>query len=269
MVLLLPFSFFSLTFTKISESSTQAATQSDSNALLSFIPTECPDKLCKMCEDLHERGSILLLRNAEELKDSWIILDQATLLSQVTSTVFAPEGFKQHRDLASSTGVVPYSKLQAHFPSLDTDMVAQFLCHLEFCQESNDREVLQLLQMSDEPLSINKRVFFSPALVSIGAPGVKSVPVVPSLVQISTTKIWEPNDEFVYHSGWILQCSEHEHFFTPRFLQVLLLRLAFSFALTPDTQEGNLPSIQRECDVWKSGICWHNRSGVGVLVEVG
>ena len=256
--------------TKISESSTQAATQSDSNALLSFIPTECPDKLCKMCEDLHERGSILLLRNAEELKDSWIILDQATLLSQVTTTVFAPEGFKQHRDLASSTGVVPYSKLQAHFPSLDTDMVAQFLCHLEFCQEVNDHEVLRLLQTSDTPLPINERVFFFPALVSIDAPGVKSVPVEQMLLQISPINVWEPSDKFVYHCGWILQCSEPEHFYTPRFLQVFLLRLAFSFALIPDTQEikRDLPAIQRECDVWKNGICWHNRSGVGALVEV-
>ena len=74
--------------TKVSENSTQADTELGSNALLSFIPAESPDKVCKMCEDLHERGSILLLRNAEKSKDSWIILDQTALLSQVTGTVF-------------------------------------------------------------------------------------------------------------------------------------------------------------------------------------
>ena len=239
---------------KDSESSTQAATTSDGNALLSFIPTESPDKLYKMCEDLHERGSILLFRNTEKPKESWVILDQATLLSQVTGTVFAPEGFKQHRDLASSTGVVPFSKLQAHFPDLDPNMIAQFLCYLEFCQEVSDDEVLQFLQTFDTPLSIKERFFFFPGLVSIDA----------------STMVWKPSDDFVYHSGWMLQCPEPEHFFTPRFLQVLLLRLAFFFALTPDTQEikENLPTIQRKCDVWKSGVCWYSRSGVGALVEV-
>ena len=257
--------------TKVSESSTQAATELGSNTLLSFIPTKFPDKLYKMCADLHERGSILLLRNAEKPKESWVILDQAVLLSQVTGTVFAPEGFKQHRDLASSTGVVPFSKLQAHFPNLDPDMVAQFLCHLEFCQEVSDHEVLQLLQTNDTPLLIEERIFFFPALVSLDAPGMKPVAITQLSAQIAPSKVWKPNDDFVYHNGWILQCSESEHFFTPRFLQVLILRLAFSFALIPDTQDikEDLPAIQRECDVWKSGICWHNRSGVGALVEVG
>ena len=261
---------FQKVLTKISESSTEAATLSDSNTLLNFIPTESPDELCKMCEDLHERGSILLLTNTEKPEQSWIILDQTALLSQVTGTVFAPEGFEQHRDLASSTGAVPFPKLQAHFPNLDPDMVVQFLCYLEFCQEVTDHEVLQLLQTNDTPVSIKEEVFFFPALVSIDAPGTKPVAIEQTAAHIPPTKVWKPSDKFVYHSGWILQCSEPEHFFTPRFLQVLLLRLAFSFALIPDTQEikRDLPTIQRECDVWRNGICWHNRSGVGALVEM-
>ena len=239
------------------DSKVQAATKLGSNALLSFIPTEFPDELCKMCEDLHERGSSLLLRNAEKPKESWVILDQAALLSQVTGTVFAPEGFEQHRDLASSTGVVPFSKLQVHFPDLDPDMVAQFLCHLEFCQEVSDHEVLQLLQIkSDRLLSIEEKAFFFPALVNLDAPGMKPVAVAQTAAQISPAKVWKPSDDFVYHSGWILQCSQPDHFFTSRFLQVLILRLAFSFALIPHTQEikRNLPAIQRKCNVWKSGI---------------
>ena len=239
---------------KVSESSTHTATVSDSDALLSFIPTEFPEMLCKMCEDLHERGNILLLRSAEKFEDSWIILDQAYLLSQITGTVFTPEGFELHRDLANSTGVVPFSKLQVHFPSLDPDMVAQFLCYLAFCQEVSDFEVLQLLQTSDTPLSIEERFFLFPTLVCIDPPAT----------------VWQPSDAFFYHSGWILQCSHPEHFFPPRFLQVLLLRLAFSFSLIPDTEETkvDLPFIQRKCNVWKSGICLYNRSGVQALVEV-
>ena len=68
----------------------------------------------------------------------------------------------------------------------------------------------------------------------------------------------------------MLQCNQPEHFFLPRFLHVLLLRLAFSFALSPDTPDcdSGLPVIQKKCSVWKNGISWANRHGVEALVEV-
>ena len=99
-----------------------------------------------------------------------------------------------------------------------------------------------------------ERFFFFPALVSIKEPD----------------KVWEACGQFNYHFGWMLQCSHPEHFFLPRFLQVLLLRLAFFFALSPDTPDydSSLPVIQRKCSVWKNGISWANRHGVETLVEV-
>ena len=251
----------------VSENSTLAITDTDHAKLLSFIPTDAT-RLCEMCEDLHDRGSILLLRNTERPKESWIVLNQTALLTTVPGKVFAPKGFKEHQDLASTTGVVPFTKFRDHFPSLDPDMVAQFLCYLEFCQEVTDDEVLQLLRI---PLPINceERVFFFPSLVSIDAPGFED-----STAQISAhtspTQIWKPSSDFVYTSGWVLHCSQSEHHFTPRFLQVLLLRLAFCFALAPHIQEirSDLPEIRRKFDVWKRGICWHTRKGVGALVEM-
>ena len=253
---------------KLKINSAQAAIKPGGNELLSFIPTEFPDKLCEMCEDLHERGSILLLKNSKNPEHSWIILDQDTLLSQVTGTVFAPEGFKQHRDLANCTGVVPFTKLQDHFFSLNPDMLTQLLCHLEFCQEVTDHEVLKLLQAHDAHLLGDERVFFFPALVSIDAPK-QVAPTEVTPAEDAPLRVWEPSDDFGYHSGWVLQCKP-EKFYSPRFLQVLLLRLAFSFALTPNSQEINadLPTIKRKCDVWKSGIFWSNRDGIEVLVEV-
>ena len=254
--------------TEVSQNSAQAGTESDHVKLLNFIPTDAP-RLFEMCEDLHDRGSILLLRNTVKPEESWIVLNQPTLLAKVTGEVFAPEGFKEHLDLASTTGIVPFTKLQDHFPSLDPDMVAQFLCHLEFCQEVTDDEVLQLLRT---PLSINceERVFFFPSLISIDAPEHKQDPTAQTPAHTSSTQIWKPSSDFTYKSGWVLQGSQPEHHFTPRFLQVLLLRLAFSFALAPHIQEikSDLPEIQREFDVWKRGICWHTRNGVGALIEM-
>ena len=252
----------------VSENSTLAVTESDHTKLLSFIPTDAP-RLCEMCEDLHDRGNILLLRNTENPEESWIVLDQTTLLAKVTGKVFSPEGFKEHEDLASITGVVPFRKFRDHFPSLHPDMVAQFLCHLEFCQEVTDDEVLQLLQ-TPASISCEERVFFFPSLVSIDAPGLERDRTAHIPAHDSPTEIWKPNSDYVYNSGWVLQCSKAEHHFTPRFLQVLLLRLAFSFALAPHIQEtkSDLQEVQREFYVWKRGICWVTQNGVGALVEM-
>ncbi len=53
-----------------------------------------------------------------------LVFDQATLLSKVAGTVFAPESFRQHRKLASSTGVVPLLKA---FDGFDIEMLIAFM----------------------------------------------------------------------------------------------------------------------------------------------
>ena len=225
-------------------------TKSSTEQLLQFLP-EDPQTLCELLEDLFKRGNILILKNVLEPEKSWVILDQEALLSHVTGTVFAPEGMKEHRDLATNTGVVPLSKLREYFPKLDLDMLVQFLCHLEFCHEIIYLEDLQLLHACCSPASPNERFFLFPGLVSINAPA----------------DVWATDDQFVYQSGWILQsCKPHE-FFTPRFLHILLLKLAFSFALSLEKQIDH-PALQRKCSVWKNGIYWASREGVECLVEV-
>ena len=232
-----------------------SASEAADQTLANFFP-EDSRTLCKFCEDLNERGNILLLRNPHKFEESWIVLDQDLLLSRVTGTVFAPDGFKEHHNIANSTGVVPLSQLKSTFPDLDVNMLAQFLFHLEFCQEITDQEVLQLLEATDssQQTQSQEKFFFFPALVSITAPD----------------SVWQSDAKFSYHSGWILQSSQDEQFFMPRFLQVLILRLAFLFALTPDIEvpSSDLPVLQRKCTVWKDGISWASRSGVEVLVEM-
>jgi len=98
-----------------------------------------------------------------------------------------------------------------------------------------------------------ERFFFFPALVSEERPGEAS----------------EAIETPSYRCGWILQCSQPHQFLTPQFLHVLLLRLAFSFALFPDnTHEIQpCPVLERRCCVWKNGICWVSRDGVKTTVE--
>ena len=224
-------------------------------SIASCIPKETSEIL-QVCNELNKRGNILFLKDAQGSENSWIILEQEALLSRVTGTVFAPQNFKQHCDLATSTGVVPFSKIHTHFPDLDTDMIMQFLCHLEFCHIVADSEILQLLHTESAAVRFDPTeiFFFFPGLVRIEAP----------------SGIWENSSKFDYLCGWLLQCSKPGQFFTPRFLQVLLLRLAFSLALAQDqhTASNKLPALQRKCKVWKNGICWGDESGVEALVEV-
>ena len=205
------------------------------------------------CEEMNERGNVLLLRNEGAFEESWVVLNQEALLSRITGTIFAPEDsdFKEYRAISNTTGVVPFSKLEGVFPNLDPKMLVQFLCHLEFCHEITDPEALQLLQSASVSTTPNERWLFFPGLVKINAPD----------------RVWETDDMSVYQSGWLLECSQSHQFFTPHFLQVLLLRLAFSFALAPDISHDH-PAFQRRCSVWKNGIYWSNHDGVECLVEI-
>ena len=136
-------------------------------------------------------------------------------------------------------------------------MIVSFLSHLEFCHVIADEEVLNLIRSRPElPTTSNlplETYFFFPHLVSIDCP----------------QHIWRVDENFKHKCGWLLWCSEDHHFFTPRFLQVILLRLAFSFALDIQIRKHrNHPAIQRKCSIWKNGISWLNEDGIEVVVEM-
>ena len=204
------------------------------------------------CEALNKQGSILFMSNRDHPGRSWIVLDKAVLLSQVNGKLFAPEDFKEHQKIANSTGVVPLSKLADVFPDLNREMISQFLCHLEFCQEVTDSSVLCLLQSEDTSSKENERYFFFPSLVQVDTPD----------------DLWQHSSDFDYYTGWKLECLKAGQFLTPRFMQVLLLRLAFQFALISSFASATSLTIQRRCSVWKNGISWANQSGCEAIVEI-
>ena len=225
---------------------------------LTYAYLEClkSSNCIEVCEQLSQRGNILFMKNKENPENSWIVLDKLVLLAQVNGVIFAPEGFKEHqKDLSTSTGVVPLSKLAPLFPNIDSDMITQFLCHLEFCQEIKDVPLSALLPTGEQSsVTAGERYFFFPGLVRLDTP---------QHVIASSDSIPK------YNSGWVLQCSKVEQFFSTQFLQVLLLRLAFLFALAPtDSQTTDHLTLHRKCSVWKNGIYWVNRSGGEAIVEV-
>ena len=211
-----------------------------------------PESLHIGLSKLHETGLIMYIPNHNDLAKSWIILNQAALLSEVNGVLFAPEDFKQHCNLANATGVVPVSKLAQKFPQHNIDMLVQFLSYLEFCCEIHDHEVLKVLCPEEHCLSpASERFLFFSGLVRLKAP----------------VGVWVANPQFPQLFGWMLQCCEAGQFLTSQFIQVLLLRIAFSCALyTPGSSD--IPVLRRKCSIWKNGIYWGSREGVEALVEI-
>ena len=236
-----------------------AATEKVSSVELSkYAYLQClkSSNLIEVCEMLNKRGDILFMKNNKCPDNSWIVFDKNILLSQVNGVIFAPEGFKEHqKSLSTSTGVVPLSKLAPLFPNINSDMITQFLCHLEFCQEIKELKLASLLVAEGQSTpTAGERYFFFPGLVHLDTPQ--------DVIESGASKL-------DYNSGWVLQCLKSEQFFSSRFLQVLLLRLAFLFALAPtDSSTGDRLALHRKCSVWKNGIYWVNRSGGEAIVEV-
>ena len=212
-----------------------------------------PDYLYKSCEELDKAGYIIFIKHYDITK-SWIVLDQATLLSEVNGVLFAPEGFKQHCNLANATGVVPVSRLAERFPQHNPDMLVLFMSHFEFCQAIHDDEVLHVINRDHCPQSqialTGERYLFFPGLVSLEVPH----------------DVWKADTQFPHYCGWMLQCCDPGQYLTYQFLQVLLLRMAFSCALAPEARTSYI--LQRKCIFWKNGIYWSNRDGVKALVEI-
>ena len=217
--------------------------------------------LTSVCDELNDRGHIIFLKNDDKLENSWVIIDKASLLSKVTGTIFAPKDFKEHCQIAECTGVVPLSRLIEHFPeySLTSEILIGFLTHFEFCREIVDQELLELigkhqdsLKIMKFPVSENERYFLFPGLITLEAP----------------SDIWKQSLDLKYHCGWIFKCHYEEQFFSSRFTQVLLLRLAFSFALIKQDMNMSIPALQRECSIWKNGIFWGEIFGMEIIVEI-
>ena len=220
--------------------------------LLSFIPSTLP-RLVGICDQLSKKGLILYLHNEGSPERSILICDRATLLSKVTGTVFAPESFRQHCALASSTGVVPLLKFSEAFDGYDVEMLIAFMSHLELCFEITDKAVLESVREHEQNPEPNSRYLFFPGLIRIETP----------------EQVWEEDPTLSCQFGWIIECSQEIQFFDPRCLQVLILRLVFTFGLAPARKlQQHIPSLQRSCSVWKNGIFWGNEDGIDSHIEL-
>ena len=98
----------------------------------------------------------------------------------------------------------------------------------------------------------------------------ESVLFFPALLQTNKEEVkWIRSHSSLCCIGWYAECFQTYDFFPPRFLHVLLLRLAFTFALpSDDDRAATVDVYSRKCTLWKNGIQWLMKSGVEVVVEV-
>ena len=179
------------------------------------------DSLIPLISTLSNKGLLLLIEGGGSHANWWIILQKQALLAEINGVIFAPKNFIQHKDLSWSTGVVPFSKLKNEFPDYNPNMISEFLTYLEFSFRIADHEALTLLKdeaadVADiSSLDVSEEYYFFPALVSVECP----------------LHVWVENDAMCCKYGWLYKCIQSDQFLTTQFLHVLVLRLAFTFAL--------------------------------------
>ena len=218
-----------------------------------FLPQKI-EALGEACSNLNKRGVMLYIQT-QTIENSWIIIDKDILLREVNGSVFAPAGFTEYKSL-TQTGVVPLSKIESCFPQFYSQLILDFLVHMEFCRQVTAEDGLKLVTQTYPEYSQEPHFLF-PGLTPQDPP----------------PDIWQPNPLISYSdysSCWTLQCLEHHHYLTPRFQQVLLLRLAFTHAFPVELDEVDTtsPALQQACSIWRKGIKWTTRSSVDALVEM-
>lgn len=94
---------------------------------------------------------------------------------------------------------------------------------------------------------------------------------IPGLISADSPEpgVWIGRGAFTLYSGWMLQC-EKQDFFGSRFLQALLLRLTFGFAVSQTTSSiafNPNRRDRRECTVWKNGLRWLDLDGIETIIQ--
>ena len=217
-----------------------------------YLPTEA-EVLYSYLKELNAYGIVLVLDGGTSIENHWIMLDIGTFLSTIQGRLFS----NTPPACDSNLGIIPDSRLQTLFPDFPLPALKGCLCHLQYCQEINDPQilsrVLQTPSQAIEPSIPNEGFLFFPALLKAERGEVK----------------WACTHSSLCGLGWYVECTKVFDFFPPRFLHVLL---AFSFALphalvSPEARSSS-SLYSRRCTLWKNGIHWPMESGVEAVVEV-
>ena len=215
------------------------------------VPEE-PNALADLLIQLHARNQIMLLRQAKEKLDWWIVNKsvQNKLFSSVNS-LFSPRYFRDapnHLSYTHNTGVVPVGKLQDIFSDIDIDwnLILEYLISMEYCKEVPDDIYNQMTFKEDcKPDASMTKLYFFPGLLKKG----------------KGEDVYANIDDYCYCFGWMMESKARLGL---RFLHSILLQLTFKFARRTPTDS----PFQRKIHLWKNGLSWFTKTLVEVLVEM-
>lgn len=205
-----------------------------------------PDDIVPSLKTLHSTGLMVYLENTEVPMKSWIVVHKEVLLAELNGVLFAPPHFIEHRDIASSTGIITSHALQQLFPHYSSDMLIAFLKSVKLCEEF-DATLLKITNLEViEGNSVSGQLLFFPALIAKKRPQ-------------------HIKKQFII--GWCLKFKSG-YSFSIRFLHIVLLHLAYRYSQSISSASPLLPpDLERQCSVWTNGIHWYNNDGVETLVE--
>ena len=224
------------------------------SSLMSLLEKEVPrvlptntSEIISLLTTLGERGFIVFLRTSND--NSWIVLDQGTLLEKVNGALFAPSFFKEHLPIASNTGIIPMDVLGKRFPHHNNAMIVQFLIKLQLCQRISLDGVNT--NMAPQGPSSSELLFFPP-LISEDRP------------HFGPGDVATPERCF----GWLLSTDSIRQSFPNRFLHTLILKLAHALCLADQNPNAIIQVNNRQCNVWRCGISWNSVKGVSTVIEL-
>ena len=219
------------------------------------------NSLYPLVEELHTVGLLMIIRReGDKLEDCLLLLGISKLTNEVHQILFSDASTQKHDKKShchgASMGILPYTFLKEILPEyISIDCLVQ----LQYCQEINHAEVK-----------------FDHSIVPTEDPSAPRLLYFPALCTAERKKSIITPDDYTYSIGWFAECQSKFDYFPSRYLHVLLLRLAFSFAhpVTPCAAEGESEHVvdvlksNCRCTMWKNGIHWHMEEGVECIVEL-
>ena len=221
------------------------------------LPTTA-QSLYQVAEQLHHVGLLMIIgRQCDKLEDHLLLLNLSKLTNEVHKLLFSSCSGSVESDtrLYASMGILPENYLNSILPEhITTDCLVQ----LQYCQPFSHIDVKADSIATSE--SEDSKLFYFPALCTAKRKECSATP-----------------HDFNHYIGCYIECKGMFDYFPPRFLHVLLLRLAYSYALqaheklSTDSEPDMSNIVQRynrRCTLWKNGIRWLMEVGVECFVEM-
>ena len=221
-----------------------------------YLPSSA-DTLHPIVRELHDIGLLILIRrNEDELENYLLLLNPSSLTNEVHKKLFSSCAVKKLRSSIgphfANMGILPESYLAGILPE---HITKECLVQLQYCQEFTCADVgLDSSGVSNS--ASEKNLLYFPALCKLD----------------SEQSNWPTDPLLNFSIGWYAKCTGKFDYFPTRFLHVLLLRLAFTFALpiaNCNIAESNeISAHNRRCTMWKNGIRWLMEEGVECNFEM-